>query len=179
MPVRNLPKLFYETEVYEDSARVIFEEHYFKQCIKNPYLYDGVEETLEKLLACGIKLSVATNAPTKFAKRMLTHLKISDKFDVIIGAGKLTAPKPEPQMINEILDYYNFDKQKHKAWMVGDNSIAPTNLCCNATITTEQPCAWLSSSMSWISDGIMMPSIRIKRVLPTCTDSPFTCTRIP
>lgn len=122
MEVRNLPKLFYGTEIYEDSARVIFEEHYFKQCIKNPYLYDGVEETLDKLMACGIKLSVATNAPTKFAKRMLTHLNVVDKFDMIIGADMVSVAKPDPQMINEILNYYNFDKKKHKAWMVGDNS---------------------------------------------------------
>ncbi len=120
--VRNLPKLFYGTEIYEPSDRDIFEVHYEKQCIQNPYLYDGIYETLHELLACGIKISVATNAPTKFAKRMLEHLEVAHLFDVIIGADKVAASKPDPQMLNEILNHYNFDKRSHKAWMVGDNS---------------------------------------------------------
>jgi phosphoglycolate phosphatase len=122
MEVRNLPKLFYNTEVYEDRARDIFEEHYYEQCIQNPYLYEGVEETLRKLKNSGIKVSVATNAPTKFAHRMLSHLNVADIFDVIVGADKVKASKPSPEMLEHILEHYGFDKESHKAWMVGDNS---------------------------------------------------------
>lgn len=122
MEVRNLPMLFYNTEVYEDRARDIFEAHYFEQCVQNPYLYEGVEETLYKLKEAGIKTSVATNAPTKFAKRMLSHLGVADIFDVIVGADKVKASKPSPEMLEHILDHYGFDKKNHQAWMVGDNS---------------------------------------------------------
>ncbi len=122
MEVRNLPKLFYGTELYKDSDREVFEVHYANQCVQNLYLYDGIKETLDKLVACGVKLSVATNAPTQFALRMLEHLKVADMFDVIIGADRVKASKPDPQMLNEILNYYSFDKTKHKAWMIGDNS---------------------------------------------------------
>lgn len=122
MEVRNLPKLFYGTENYEDSDRVIFEQHYYKQCVQNPYLYDGIKELLKELVSSGIKLSVATNAPTIFAHRMLNSLGIDEMFDVIIGADRVKVSKPDPQMLNEILDHYSFDKQIHKAWMIGDNS---------------------------------------------------------
>lgn len=122
MEVRNLPKLFYGTENYEDSDRVIFEQHYYKQCVQNPYLYDGIQELLEALISSGIKLSVATNAPTIFAHRMLNSLGIDKMFDVIIGADRVKMSKPDPQMLNDILDHYSFDKQMHKAWMIGDNS---------------------------------------------------------
>lgn len=122
MEVRNLPYLFYKTEIYEDSARDIFEEHYYKQCIKNPYLYDGIEDTLNTLVKQNIKVSVATNAPTKFAKRMLSHLDIAHMFDVIIGADKVKASKPSPEMIEKILTHYNYKHDKHEAWMIGDNS---------------------------------------------------------
>lgn len=122
MEVRNLPKMFYETECYENKDKELFEVHYEKQCIKNPYLYDGVEETLRKLVKNGVKISVATNAPTNFAIRMLNHLEVDELFDIIIGADKVKASKPDPQMLFEILNYYGFNKQKHKAWMVGDNS---------------------------------------------------------
>jgi len=122
MDLRNLPKLFYGTELYEDKDREVFEVHYAEQCVKNPRLYDGVEDTLKALVSHGAKVSVATNAPTKFAVKMLTHLNIADMFDVIIGADKVKASKPDPQMLDEILNHYNFDKKTNKAWMVGDNS---------------------------------------------------------
>lgn len=120
--VRNLPKLFYETEVYEESDRAVFEVHYKEQCTKNPYLYEGVHETLHKLKEADVKLSVATNAPTVFAQTMLAHLEVDHLFDVIIGADRVSASKPSPEMIHEILNHYSYDGARDLAWMVGDNS---------------------------------------------------------
>lgn len=122
MEVRDLPNLFYETNTYEAKDRDMFEEHYALQCIQNPYLYDGVKETLDILVGAGVKISVATNAPTQFAVRMLEHLGVDEMFDVIIGADKVKLSKPDPAMLNIILEHYNFNDAKHKAWMVGDNS---------------------------------------------------------
>lgn len=120
--VRNLPKLFYNTETYEEKDRELFERHYKEQCIQNPYLYEGVKEMLQVLYVKGVKLSVATNAPTQFAITMLTHLQVADIFDLIIGADKVPASKPNPDMIHKILNFYHYDKSKDKAWMIGDNS---------------------------------------------------------
>ena len=122
MDVRNLPKLFYNTETYEERDRKVFEVHYSSQCIKNPYLYDGIRETLDKLVESGVKISVATNAPTQFALKMLTHLGVADMFDIIIGADKVSVSKPDPEMLNIILNHYGFNETKGEAWMVGDNS---------------------------------------------------------
>ncbi|RLA72900.1 MAG: HAD family hydrolase [Epsilonproteobacteria bacterium] len=122
MQERNLPKLFYGTELYQDSDREVFEVHYATQCIQNPYLYEGMLETLHQLTSKGVKISVATNAPTKFAVRMLTHLGVADMFDMIIGADRVKISKPDPQMLNMILNHYGYEKEKHQAWMVGDSS---------------------------------------------------------
>ena len=122
MEVRNLPKMFYETDIYHKEDRDIFEAHYEKECVKHPYLYNGIRETLYELSSNNIKLSVATNAPTKFAKRILEHLEVADMFGVIIGADKVSASKPDPQMLYEIFNYYNFDIKNDFGWMVGDNS---------------------------------------------------------
>ena len=122
MQVRNLPKLFYETELYEEKDREVFEVHYASQCVQNPYLYDGIKEMLEKLVQNGVKISVATNAPTQFAVRMFKALHVEHLFNMIIGADKVSESKPNPEMLNKILKFYNFDKEKDKAWMVGDNS---------------------------------------------------------
>ena len=122
MAVRNLPELFYNTPIYLEEDRKLFEEHYFEECIKNPYLYDGIAESLEQLKALHVRLNVATNAPTLFAKRMLKHLHVSDMFDTIIGADTAKASKPDPKMLEIILSNYNFTHTPDMTWMVGDNS---------------------------------------------------------
>ncbi len=120
--IRNLPKLFYGTDIYKESDKEVFEKHYEQQCVQNPYLYEGVRETLEQLAHNSVKLSVATNAPTKFAQRMLGHLEVDHLFDVIIGADRVSVSKPNPEMLHKILNFYNFTYEKHRAWMVGDNT---------------------------------------------------------
>ena len=122
MPVRNLPELFYNTPIYLEEDRALFEEHYYEECVKNPYLYDGIAESLEQLKALHVRLNVATNAPTLFAKRMLKHLHVSELFDTIIGADTAKASKPDPKMLEIILSKYDFTHTKEKTWMVGDNS---------------------------------------------------------
>jgi len=122
MEVRNLPKMFYDTDNYEEKDRELFEVHYEKQCVQNVYLYEGIKEMLMALKTAGVKLSVATNAPTMFAKEMLTHLQVDELFDVIIGADEVTLSKPNPQMLHKILEYYAYNAKSDKAWMIGDNS---------------------------------------------------------
>jgi len=122
MEVRNLSKLFYDTQNYEQKDRLAFEKHYKEQCTLNPYLYNGIFELLASLKKNSVKMSVATNAPTIFAKTMLSSLHVADMFDVIIGADEVKASKPSPDMIEKILDYYSYDASRDKAWMVGDNS---------------------------------------------------------
>jgi len=122
MDIRNLPKLFYGSDIYKDKDREVFEGHYAQQCVKNSYLYDGIKEMLETLVESGVKISVATNAPTQFALRMLKSLHVEHLFDMIIGADKVDVSKPNPEMLNKILEFCKFDKTKDKAWMVGDNS---------------------------------------------------------
>ena len=139
MQERNLPYLFYETQTYQENDKVLFEQHYETQCIQNPYLYDGIKELLEELLVCGFRLSVATNAPTKFGEMMLNSLGVGNMFDVIIGADKVSASKPSPEMLHVILDFYGFNKSEDKAWMVGDNSkdiLSAKNAEINAIFAT-------------------------------------------
>ena len=122
MEVRNLPELFYGTPSYEREDMLAFEAHYKTQCTQNPYLYEGVLETLETLVKAGVKLSVATNAPTPFAKLMLDSLGVVEMFDVIIGADEVSSSKPNPEMLFKILNFYKYDVSCDNAWMVGDNS---------------------------------------------------------
>ena len=117
---RNLAYLFYGTKTYEERDRELFERHYHEQCIEHSYLYEGVEEVLHTLKDNGVLMGVATNAPTKFAVRMLDHLGVAGLFVKIVGADK-TKPKPDPDMVFQILEACNYEKDCDKAWMIGDN----------------------------------------------------------
>lgn len=119
---RNLAFIFYETEHYEEDAKALFEEHYHIQCIQNVRAYNGIAETLSILHSQGCVLGVATNAPSIFAKRMLSHLQLSDYFTHIIGADNVKLPKPDPQMLQFHLEQHGFDASCDQAWMIGDNT---------------------------------------------------------
>ena len=132
---RNLPKLFYNTEIYETRARDLFESHYYEQCIISPRLYDGVLELLESLQQKDVKLAVATNAPEPFASRMLKHLKVAHYFSYIVGADMVTHPKPDASMLHYSLERFDFNPQNDKAWMIGDNT-KDMQAARNANITS-------------------------------------------
>ncbi len=118
---RNLSFLFYETDYYDEKAKALFEEHYHTQCIQNVRAYSGITETLVNLHTQGCILGVATNAPSKFAKRMLSHLNLADYFTHIIGADNVQFPKPHPEMIALHLESHGFIATQDRAWMIGDN----------------------------------------------------------
>lgn len=119
---RNLAKLFYNTELYEDRDRIVFEAHYHKQCTESAALYAGVKELIVELHARGVKMGVATNAPSQFALRMLEHTGIAAYFERIVGADMVPLPKPDPAMLQVTLEHTLFDSAVDKAFMVGDNS---------------------------------------------------------
>jgi phosphoglycolate phosphatase len=119
---RNLAELFYGTPLYHEEDRLLFEEHYHHQCIRNPRLYEGIGELLHRLRADGVRCSVATNAPSRFARRMLEHLEVSEQFDHIFGADMVEKPKPDREMLRTILERYGFDGKSDCAWMIGDNA---------------------------------------------------------
>ncbi len=118
---RNLALLFYEVETYEAEAQSVFESHYYHQCIQTPRLYNGIDKLLKDFVALGVRLHVATNAPARFARRMLTHLGIDDLFETIVGSEDVERAKPSPDMLHLVLDGCGYDPKQDFALMVGDN----------------------------------------------------------
>jgi len=117
---RNLAELFYGTKTYEKKDQQYFEEHYNEQCTKNVALYEGIHECLTKLREQQVRVSVATNAPTKFARLMLEKCNIFENFDFVVGADRVAKAKPDREMLVYILKNYGYQRS-HKALMIGDN----------------------------------------------------------
>lgn len=143
-PSRNLAKLFYGTEIYDKEAKALFEAHYYEQCIQNVAPYEGIGTLLEALKQEGFATGVATNAPSVFAKRMLSHLGLESYFDSILGADDVDLPKPHPQMIQKHLDLHRYDSGTDYAWMIGDNA-KDMDAAKNAGITGIFACWGFSS----------------------------------
>ncbi len=118
---RNLSMLFYETQEYQRQDRLYFEEHYAVQCTQNVTLYEGIKETLEALRDERVRLSVATNAPTIFARKMLEKCNVFEYFDFVVGADRVKNAKPDKEMLMHILNGYGY-LPGNKALMIGDNS---------------------------------------------------------
>ena len=117
---RNLAELLYGTQKYEKKDQKVFEEHYTEQCIQNVRLYEGMADSLAALRDKQVRVSVATNAPSKFARRMLDKCGVYEYFDFVIGADRVERPKPDKEMIEYILKNYGY-RSGHQALMIGDN----------------------------------------------------------
>jgi phosphoglycolate phosphatase len=118
---RNLALLFYGRQEYEKAAQELFEAHYHEQCVLSPRPYDGIVEVVRALRGQGVQLSVATNAPSRFARRMLAHLDLAAGFDRIIGAEAVRVPKPDPEMVIDLLDGYGYRPDRDRAMLIGDS----------------------------------------------------------
>ncbi|KIM10640.1 MAG: hypothetical protein KU37_10140 [Sulfuricurvum sp. PC08-66] len=117
----SLASYFYQTAIYEPTHKALFEAHYYEECTKNVYAYEGIEAMLETLHENNVALCVATNAPTLYAKRMLTHLGLESYFFSIEGADK-HRPKPDAAMLHALMQANLYDiAKKDRAWMVGDS----------------------------------------------------------
>ncbi len=118
-PDANLPQLFYEGVRAYDECREIFEKHYFENCIKEMKIFEGIKDMIITLYKKDYILCVATNAREKYAKKMLSYLGIEKYFRIILGSDSLNSRKPDPKMIDHILEKCN--AKKNEAILVGDS----------------------------------------------------------
>ena len=81
--------------------------------------YDGIEEVLKELKKSGFKIAIVSNKVTDAVVQGLKICNINQYFDLIIGAEKMTNPKPAPDGITQALKLLN----KKDAILIGDTII--------------------------------------------------------
>jgi phosphoglycolate phosphatase len=108
-PDINAAEFFYGTSEFTDAQTELFTKYYDENCVKDISLYDGIYDLLESLKKEGYQLSVATNASSDFAIKMLKSLDIYKFFSYVVGANMVEKPKPKPDMLLKILDELNID----------------------------------------------------------------------
>lgn len=104
-------------------------EHFRRRYLQNPHvgghLYSGVRETLTRLRGEGIKLGIATNKPTAAAEKTLQYYLPEFPFDVLAGPEKVSAKKPDPRHLLELLPGLGVTAQQ--VCFIGDD---PVDLAC-------------------------------------------------
>jgi len=117
-PTINSAEFFYGTPHFTQRQTELFQEYYDEHCISDIILYDGIKELLEDLKQ-EYKLSVATNANSIYAHKMLDFLGIKEYFSCIVGADMVEFPKPKGDML--ALCCEKLEVVKENALLIGDS----------------------------------------------------------
>lgn len=83
--------------------------------------FKGLKEILQELKDNGMKLFVVTNKPAPVAIPLVKKIYGDDFFIDIIGVDKSVTPKPDPYMVNIIMNKYNL--KADETCYVGDSII--------------------------------------------------------
>jgi phosphoglycolate phosphatase len=105
---------------HEDLERVFqsFFEHYDQNLLEETTLYPEVLPFLE---ATGSwRRAVITNKPEAFTKKILKGLNLESYFDWVLGGDSLTVRKPDPGVLNPILEEIG---QIQPGVMIGDSLV--------------------------------------------------------
>jgi phosphoglycolate phosphatase len=78
------------------AALALFMDYYAAHLLDATRPYPGVAETLERLAARGIALSVLTNKPVGMSRAILEGLGLLPRFVEVIGGDSLPTRKPDP-----------------------------------------------------------------------------------
>lgn len=132
-----------------DSVHKLFSEIYSKNYLAKSKAYTGISEVICSLKDKGLKIAVATNKPDRYAKEIIAILFGKDCFDYVIGKIDTNPKKPDPTIINNILNHFEIDK--NDAVMIGDSNV-DIFTGKNAEITTVG-CLWGFRDFNELSDA--------------------------
>jgi phosphoglycolate phosphatase len=102
------------------SARVRdFIRYYAERPVVHTRAYDGVAETLDRLVAAGVRLAICTNKYEDSARDVLQRLGLMAVIADVAGADTFDVRKPDPGHVLKLLARMGADRAA--AAMVGDS----------------------------------------------------------
>lgn len=121
-PLREQFMTFCGVDITEGTALVeAYREYYGVTGIFECSLYDGIPELLDALTASGKALFVATSKPENFARMVIEHFALTEKFVYIGGARMDNTRTDKCEVIKYTLENVPKDMQLQKPVMVGDS----------------------------------------------------------
>lgn len=128
LPVRDIEATFGETlkhtiaelipgEPYEE-VRDYYRAYQDAHCQGKVYVFEGVQELLERLRAEGYRIGIATSRTQYSFWKYMKELGIDSYVDVLVSMEDVEKHKPDPESINKVLD--KFGAAPEEAIMIGD-----------------------------------------------------------
>ncbi|MBP5581256.1 MAG: HAD family hydrolase [Ruminococcus sp.] len=99
----------------------LFKEYYSKHYLDKTRLYDGMQETLQKLQGRGVVLAVATNKPESAAREIVDVLLPDIDFIKVLGGVDCRPHKPDTEIIDVILAA--LPDEENCIYMIGDSNV--------------------------------------------------------
>jgi phosphoglycolate phosphatase len=105
------------TEIQKQVLRESYSQFFVADEVNPAPLFDGVEETLNRLRDDGFHLAIATGKSRNGLERVLKSMGLNGFFHASRCADE-TASKPHPKMLFELLDELSYAPEA--AFMIGD-----------------------------------------------------------
>ena len=103
------------------QALEFFLAYYREHMLDNTYLYAGVREALDRLLAEKVKMAVLTNKPVRFSTLLVEGLGLGGHFLRIYGGNSFEHKKPHPIGVEKLLAETGVTRER--AMLVGDSAV--------------------------------------------------------
>jgi phosphoglycolate phosphatase len=103
------------------EALAFFLSYYNDHMVDHTVLYPGVLETLDRLLAAGVKMAVLTNKPVRMSRAIVEALGMGAHFARVYGGNSFEQKKPHPVGIETLLR--ECEATKDRTMMVGDSAV--------------------------------------------------------
>jgi len=122
MAFPTLERFEYHTKIKDKSLlekmTVDFYLELHKEGIKHMRLYDGVKDSLDKLVANGFALGMVTNNQGLFVRKAAASLSYAFDFEVILGEENVPFPKPHPSGLLQACA--GMGARPENCWYIGD-----------------------------------------------------------
>lgn len=102
-----------------DRANAMRKKMGYRPFIKYMTIEPHLKEMLKKLRPA-MKTAVATNRTNTMPTILKTH-DLEDQFDLVVTAGDVSRPKPDPEMLENVLAFFNI--RPDEAVYVGDSPL--------------------------------------------------------
>jgi phosphoglycolate phosphatase len=103
------------------DALEYFLDYYRQHMLDHTRLYPGVRESLDRLKAAGVRMSVLTNKPVRFSRDILSGLGVAGHFFQVYGGNSFEQKKPDPVGVHALMAEAGADKKN--TLMVGDSAV--------------------------------------------------------
>ncbi len=102
-----------------DTAIKHFQKIYLAHLLDTTILFDGILEVLRHFESK--KMAVASNKPYLYVTKILSGLHVNDLFISVKGGDSLPTRKPDPEMLNVILQ--EAETSADRAVFIGDSAV--------------------------------------------------------